>query len=118
MSDVPVTVLEVKAVTLTESILEQIPMLKLRRPGDFYTDPVSKKVVVETYNGVLELEPVGYVWRPDIIGHRACYWMLLEAPDGLLRKVHVYSLHSRPSETPIELSGMKQIFVVEDGERC
>jgi hypothetical protein len=118
MSDVPVTVLEVKAVTLTASILEQIPILKLKRAGAFESLPAKKRVVIDTYEGVMEVEPVGYVWRPDVVGHRACYWVLVKVPEGL-RRVHVYSAHSKPAEPPIELSGMKQIFVVEpDGERC
>lgn len=117
MSEVPVTVLAIQAVAMTESLLNQMTILKERRRGVLEYDSLTNRVRLDLYEGVLELEVFGYVWRPDIVGHRACYWVIVGMGDGGLARVHVFSPHSRPADPPPELRGMKQIFVVGDGDK-
>jgi len=111
-SRIPVTVLKVEMVTLTGAILEQVPIVRsLTRPEIWY-DRGLRKTMVRLADG--EMEAVGYVWQPDSVGHRACYWVLAKLLAGGLGRVHVHSHHSRPGDPPEELTHLSQIFVVGD----
>lgn len=114
MTGVPVTVLKIETVGLSESILEQIPILKPEdKRGWLEYDAATNQAHLDTQDGALAMDVLGYVWRPDSVGHRACYWVLVKMANGFLGRVHVFSRHSRSGSPPPVLRGMKQIYIVD-----
>ena len=108
--DIPVTALKTELVTLTESLLEQMRILRVER-GSLSYDGKTRLLRMRAWGEEMELPLLGYVWAPATHLHRSCYWLLVARPSGLQR-IWEPAMSRHHYEPPLGMEGLPQIFVV------
>ena len=116
-TDVPVTALTTELVTLTESLLEQMRILRVDRQSLQY-DGEKRVLTTRVWGQVMELPVLGYVWSPASFQHPACYWILVTVPEGGVQRIHLRVEMRHHYEAPPGMAEVPHVFILPDRDRA